>query len=271
MKKIEVKRYLLAMVIVCSFIFISFIGVIDTKPLNAFATNSANSPFLQLELFGEGTDYYLIKVTNTTSKGIYVEYNEFMCYGDDAENWSALGHLKTIYLGTSENTASSSSKTKEVMVYNFPITATHVTFSYISGETRYITCADHIDGKNLSLITYTNTVTVYKECLEILDADFIGREWNVKVHNPNSYSVSLEYNAKMCFEGDALEWNLADVKNDRTISAYGSETIPVSENFFATCVAFSYKRNGKRYITYAYDLNKFISSIMTVKTAIIDA
>ena len=53
-----------------------------------------------------------------------------------------------------------------------------------------------------------------------------------------------------------------------TISAYGSKSVDVSENWFATCVAFSFQRNGKRYITYAYDLNKIIPSIMTVITVI---
>lgn len=129
MKRIVTKRNLLTILVCFTFILISFLGVAFMKPRNASAatnnaatTYSVSAPFLELELIGEGKDYYLIRVTNTTSEGVYVEYNEFMCYEDDAKNWSALGHLKTVYLGTSENTASSSSKTKDVMVYNFPIT-----------------------------------------------------------------------------------------------------------------------------------------------------
>lgn len=276
MKRIVTKRNLLTILVCFTFILISFLGVAFMKPRNASAatnnaatTYSVSAPFLELELIGEGKDYYLIRVTNTTSEGVYVEYNEFMCYGDDAKNWSALGHLKTVYLGTSENTASSSSKTKDVMVYNFPITSTHITFSYINGDTRYITYADHIDGGNLSLTTYTNTVTVYHECLEITSASFSSGKWHVTVHNPNSYSVSLEYNTKMCFEDDAKNWTgLNDPGEVETISAYGSTSVDVSENWFATCIAFSFQRNGKRYITYAYDLNKIIPSIMTVITVI---
>lgn len=269
MKKLCLKRNLLAVVVLIAFVMITIIGVIGGHPLNASAaTNSTASPYLQLELVGEGKDYYLIRVTNTTSKGINVEYNEFMCYEDDAKNWSALGHLKTFYLGTSENTASSLSKTKDIMVYNFPITSTHITFSYINGDTRYITYADHLDGGNLSLTTYTNTVTVYSECLEISKVEY-DWGWVVTVHNPNSYSVKLEYNEKMCFEDDAIKWNLSDIKTEN-ISPYGSVTVSISENWFATCVAVSYKdkSKGKRYITYAYDLNKIIPSIMTVKTVI---
>lgn len=277
MKKICIKRNLLISFIVFSVILISIVGVVGSKPLNAFAatngsvsTYSSNSPYLQLELVGEGNDYYLIRVTNTTSKSIDVEYNEFMCYGNDAKNWEALGHLKTIRLGTSDNTASSLSKTKDVMVYNFPLTTGYITFSYVSEDQRYITYADHLDGVNLSLTTYTNSVTVYSECLEILTTEYNGGVWTVRVTNPNSYSVELEYNKKMCFENDAKSWTgLSDPGEKETISAYGSTSVKVSENWFATTIAFSYKRNNKRYITYAYDLNKVIPSIMTIKTNII--
>ena len=83
-------------------------------------------------------------------------------------------------------------------------------------------------------------------------------------------SLSLTcYNTKMCFEDDAKNWTgLNDPGEVETISAYGSKSVDVSENWFATCVAFSFQRNGKRYITYAYDLNKIIPSIMTVITVI---
>lgn len=59
----------------------------------------------------------------------------------------------------------------------------------------------------------------------------------------------------MCNFNDAKNWNgLKDVKT-LNISRNQEKTIDISENWFATSIAVSYQRNGKRYITYADKLN----------------
>lgn len=81
--------------------------------------------------------------------------------------------------------------------------------------------------------------------------------WNIRVYNPNSFPVTISYNTKMCNEGDAKNWtNLSDLVSNK-LSAGSSITVNITQNWFATSVAFSYiGNNNHRYITYASNLDK---------------
>lgn len=109
--------------------------------------------------------------------------------------------------------------------------------------------------------TITKAMMVYQvvtdeQCLNIRCHGFSSGQWNISVYNPNFDSVLLEYNEKMCFENDAKNWTgLNDIKTI-VLNSHSSESVMIKENWFATTVAFSYQKDGKRYITYAYDLNK---------------
>lgn len=82
-----------------------------------------------------------------------------------------------------------------------------------------------------------------------------GTSWRIKVTNPSDSTVEAVYNAKMCFEGDATAWNsLTDIRY-MNLSPGMSTTVTVSENAFATHIAFSYINGDKRYITYSDKLN----------------
>lgn len=286
MKKISMSQKLLAAFLVFAFIFSLAIGIVSVKPLNAFAdTQESNSislyssepEYLQLELIGEGSDYWLVRVTNPTSKSIKVTYNEFMCYENDAKNWEKLGHLRTITLGTSENTASTYSKTQDVKIYNFPLSTGYIPFSYVSDNVRIITSAYNLNGSKLDLDLSYTTVIHYSACLEILTTKYENSTWTVRVKNPTLEPVDFYYNTKMCNKSDAENWSgLKDIntENDRKaikLGALASTTVTIKENWFATTIAFSYIDGGNRYITYAYDLNKTVVSIMTVKTKVIPA
>ena len=82
-----------------------------------------------------------------------------------------------------------------------------------------------------------------------------GNTWIINVGNWLNFDVTVQYNSKMCNFNDAKNWNgLKDVKT-LNISRNQEKTIDISENWFATSIAVSYQRNGKRYITYADKLN----------------
>lgn len=87
-----------------------------------------------------------------------------------------------------------------------------------------------------------------------------GSTWSVKIINDNSNSVHVAYNAKMCFDDDAKNFkNLVHV-HEINISANGSKTVSISENFMATsitaAITFSDSSTGKRYISYADGLSQ---------------
>ena len=60
----------------------------------------------------------------------------------------------------------------------------------------------------------------------------------------------------MCNLNDAQNWtNLNDVRT-QTLPANSTTSVSISENCFATSIAFSYASFGCRYITAANNLNK---------------
>lgn len=86
----------------------------------------------------------------------------------------------------------------------------------------------------------------------------LGKEdgkWKIKVTNPQSFSIRVYYNEKMCNESDAKNWsNLSDIESI-SISAKSFEYVLISSNWFATSIVFSYYSNGARLITYAKGLS----------------
>ena len=59
----------------------------------------------------------------------------------------------------------------------------------------------------------------------------------------------------MCNYGDAENWTgLKDVKKI-VLEAFGSTTIKISENWFATTIAVSWVIDGTRYISFADQLS----------------
>ena len=77
----------------------------------------------------------------------------------------------------------------------------------------------------------------------------------IRITNNLPYSLTVTYNEKMCFDGDAQGWvNLSDKINTTILSGLSKE-VKIYDNFFATTIAISYYRNGTRYVTYANNLN----------------
>lgn len=92
--------------------------------------------------------------------------------------------------------------------------------------------------------------------LYISAMSFVSHSWTIQVKNLTNESVLLKYNRKMCNLNDAQNWtNLNDVRT-QTLPANSTTSVSISENFFATSIAFSYASFGCRYITAANNLNK---------------
>ncbi len=83
-----------------------------------------------------------------------------------------------------------------------------------------------------------------------------GSAWNIKISNYGSKEETVIYNQKMCNRGDAANWT--GLKNVNYVSIPKGETVQVAikENWFATSIAVSYEKYGKRVISYADGLNK---------------
>lgn len=93
-----------------------------------------------------------------------------------------------------------------------------------------------------------------------LDVRLLGKvngKWNYRVFNYTGHSITLEYNTKLCFANDAISWKgLKNInKSITTSNGSYSDSVMIVTNFFATTAAMSYTYNGKRYITYANELN----------------
>lgn len=116
----------------------------------------------------------------------------------------------------------------------------------------------------------TGRVSLADSWVNISIDNFSDGKWSIYVSNPNSYSIDLEYNEKMCFENDAKSWT--KLKNVKTIqlSSRSYSVVKIQENFFATTIAFSYCKNNYRYITYANELTKggYTMSVRYVKITI---
>lgn len=83
--------------------------------------------------------------------------------------------------------------------------------------------------------------------------------WKIRVTNTSSTTITVDYNKKMCFLGDAQKWTGLKDTEDFDLAPGESKILDgdevIKENWFATSVTFSYVANNYRYITYANELD----------------
>ncbi len=80
-------------------------------------------------------------------------------------------------------------------------------------------------------------------------------KWLIELTNKSGRERTFEYNGKLCFEGDAKNWQGHSNPKSIYLASGQSTTLEIEENGTATSVAISYKVGLDRYIFYAYDLN----------------
>ncbi len=114
---------------------------------------------------------------------------------------------------------------------------------------------------NLFIYSYLNSyVTSYTDSPvfhDYLHLSIVSKQnstWKIKITNNSSHKRTVSYNEKMCFDDDAKNWTKLKNIKTTTINAYSSETVSISENWFATTIAVSFETNEERLITYANNL-----------------
>lgn len=209
------------------------------------------------------SDGWTIKVSNNSNSKMNVIYNKKMCFENDAINWTGLGDVDYFDLQAGE------SKTVDIESNAF---ATHVAFSYVVGNKRYITYANEFNSANNMFNPNLSTVN-YPSYTNISLIGKNGATWIVNVKNNSSQSRKLEYNKKMCNLNDAKNWTgLKDINNDEIVlSAYENKIIRITENGFADSIAISLVNTNEnlRYIYYANQLN--VNCTMSVYSNTISA
>lgn len=213
-------------------------------PFKTSITFDATS-YLRIQNLGGSLSSWKIKVTNYSSATERVIYNKKMSFGGDAQNWKGLtdiayrnipGNGGSIELNISGNAA-----------------ATHIAFSRVSGNNRFITYANEL-SEDGGITQYTAKVryNIYG-ALKLIGKS--GSEWIIEVTNPYAERMQLEYNKLMCFGDDGKNWiGLKDLKRTY-LSAGASTIIRIGENAAATHIAISFKKDAKRYIICANELN----------------
>ena len=74
--------------------------------------------------------------------------------------------------------------------------------------------------------------------------------WNVKIQNPNNFTVYAGYNEKTCYESDAKNFRGVYHVKVVKISSNSSQTVQITNNGDANwyTVAYGYERGSKRYL-----------------------
>ena len=116
---------------------------------------------------------------------------------------------------------------------------------------KYIYYANELD---INCTMNVNNKTTYNY-LKIEIAGKTGGIWHINITNQTNMDLVVEYNTKMCNLGDAENWvNLLDVVKV-PVNEGQTVQVDISENWFATSIAVSYKYGSRRLITYADGLN----------------
>lgn len=104
--------------------------------------------------------------------------------------------------------------------------------------------------------------------LDITILNKSGSTWNIRVSNDTTSPISFVYNYKRCFKNDAQTWtNLNDLRT-AYVSAGSSITISIVDNGIGDYIAVSWLSQGKRMVTYGYNMNE-ITKTMTVEYIVI--
>lgn len=101
-----------------------------------------------LEVVSKTGSTWLIRVENTSSAGINLEYNSKMCFFNDAKNWAGLNDVVSKYFAPYEFKYVSISEN---------VFATSITCSYVRGGERIITYANNLDTDG-TLTSYNNVI-----------------------------------------------------------------------------------------------------------------
>lgn len=218
-------------------------GLSDNGMIDFRINQKSQTYNTRIRLMGKDNNKWLIKLKNTTSNQMLVEYNTKMCFHSDAQNWTGLLDLADFYLQADETR-----------------------YIYISENGTATSIAITLSGQTLHYSYYANNLSTSgtmslnsssrSSRIRIENRGKSGTKWNIRVKNPTNHDITVHYNCKMCFENDAKNWTALS-NNERivVVEPHKYEDIQISENWFATHITLSYVSGSTRYITYANELN----------------
>ena len=222
--------------------------------------------YLDFELaarYGVAPYEWDVVLKNSNEEAVSVTYNSKMCFDDAARNFYGLRDLCDITVPAKGS--------KKVRIKG-------------NGTAQFITAAINysVDGVRYRRISSANGLSKnpfktnplrYHEVIvscafpevsvepnyltfkPISKKGFIWYTWTVEIKNDSSFAVEVSYNAKLCFEDDAREFDgLADIVTVN-VPANGTKTVVINHNgtagWITMCINYSYKGYEYRKITYA--------------------
>lgn len=205
---------------------------------------------MKISLLGKNKGKWLVDLTNTSSVSQFYEFNEKMCFNNDAKNWTNLVDIvKTVDVPSGETLT---------LIIEENVFATSIAISCIDGNTRKIVYADNL-SKSCSMSGKSSTTpynTYNRNGMKIGVVQYYGGTWTLRLINCTGKKTNFYYNYLMCNYDDAKKWtNLTNMAQTGFLNDGESIDIKISENVFATSIAVSYVTGSTRKIYYANNLN----------------
>lgn len=215
-----------------------------------------------------------VKLINNNPFDVSVTYNSRMCFSDAARNFYGLRDLAdvTIPANGSATVRIKGNGTAEYIAAAINYTVDGVRYRRVSSANGL---TKHSDGTfSTNALRYHEVVVAssfpelssppaYLSMTPYSRSGFIWYTWGITIKNNSNFTVEVSYNAKLCFEEDAYNFDgLADIVTI-TIPPNGSKNVTINHNGTAGWIAASinYSYNGYEYrrITYAnrLDINPY--------------
>lgn len=211
-----------------------------------------------------------VKLINNNPFDVSVTYNSRMCFSDAARNFYGLRDLAdvTVPANGSVTVRIKGNGTAEYITAAINYTVDGVRYRRVSSANGL---TKHSDGTfSTNALRYHEVVVAssfpelssqpaYLSMTPYSRSGFIWYTWGITIKNNSNFTVEVSYNAKLCFEEDAYNFDgLADIVTI-TIPPNGSKNVTINHNGTAGWIAASinYSYNGYEYrrITYANGLD----------------
>lgn len=216
------------------------------RNLNATLSKIGCFFYNDIGIVGKNTYTWYIKIKNSHDERKKLTYNALMCFEGDAKNWTGLKNITEWgYLEPEESC---------VIEIGQNYMATTIAVKLV-GETESILI--YANGLNPNgKMEVSRIITAEHKYLKLVNKGKSGSSWKIEVTNPLSRPITVQYNSKMCFEGDAKNWSGLSNLSTLDLNPGETKTVYISTNAFATTIALSYELHGTRIISYANKLNK---------------
>lgn len=222
--------------------------------------------YVEFELTGKTSAGWQVALINNNEYSIDVAYNTKMCFESDAAEFSDLSDVEVITVSSngSESVTISENGTAGYIAASVGYTLqgnNYRRISYANGLTK--------SGTEYSLDTPSHNIVSVLNYAELdADPEYLtfaiegksGNLWTIEITNLNTYAVNITYNSKMCFSGDAQDYDGCTDLVNIVIPAESAQAVYISTNGLAGYITarIDYCHQGVAYsaVTYAKNLKK---------------